>query len=271
MQRKGAVDTNTDETGNSNSETYERTQSSATTVLATLEFVGGAPTRKLGEIIDHLGRPKSTVLRLLDTLVKSGFVRRVGPGEYGTTLKLWRLGCQALHELETGTLIHPALKRMSFETGESGLYAVYDNGYSVFVEKIDSIQPVAASVAIGARAPAYATATGKSLLAHQSAEEIERVLKSVVSHTARTITDYDALQAELATVRNEGLALSYGEWREEIAGAASPVFNRYGEVVGAVGISCPLSRVEERLTELGKTVMATASELSLRFGATERS
>ncbi|MGF7163157.1 DNA-binding IclR family transcriptional regulator [Rhodoligotrophos appendicifer] len=237
------------------------------TVLSTLDYLGGARSRRLPEIITFLGRPKSTVLRLLETLVRSGFARRVGPGEYSVTVKLWRLGCQAINETDLKALILPAIRKMSMETEESGLYAVYEDGYSVFVEKIDSPQPVAASVTIGSRAPAYATATGKSMLAYQSTEEIERVLRAAQVCSPRTVIDYANLQIQLALVRERRLAFSSGEWREDIAGAAAPVFNRFGDVIGAIGISCPRSRMDQRMESLGRIVHTTAQELSASLGA----
>lgn len=244
-------------------------QSSAATVLQTLEFIGGDESRRLAEIVAHLGRPKSTVLRLIDTLVRSGYVRRISPGEYGVTIKLWRLARHAVDSRTLDSLVRPAIEQMAIDTAESGLYGIYEKGSVVFVEKVDSRQPVAASVAVGERAPAYATATGKSLLAYQSPEEIERVLSTATVFTPHTITDHDELQRQLAAVRSDGIAYSYGEWHPDIAGAAAPVFDRYGKVVGAIGISCPRSRVEQRLGPLGEIVRATAVELSASFGASE--
>lgn len=242
-------------------------QSSALTVLNTLEFIGGARSRRLAEVIAHLGRPKSTVLRLLETLVRSGFVRRIGPGEYGVTVKLWRLGCQAVIRDEAEPLILAAIRKMAIETAESSIYAIYEDGHSVFVQKIDSPQPVAASVTIGSRAPAYATATGKSMLAYQPEAEIERVLRAATACTKFTVTDRDALLRQLQAVREQRIAYSVGEWREDIAGAAAPVFNRHDEVIGAIGISCPRTRVEERIDVLGAIVGETAGELSRSLGA----
>lgn len=241
--------------------------SSAMTILQALEYIGGDRSRRLSDIVLHLGRPKSTVLRLLDTLVRAGFVKRIAPGEYGVTIKLWRLGTHALDGRMLESLILPAIKKMTIDTGESGLYAIYENGFSVFVEKVDSPQPVAASVAIGARAPAFATATGKSMLAFQTPDEIERVLRSATVCTKYTITDYDKLQRQLAEVRSKRIAFSFGEWREDIAGAAAPVFDRHDQIVGAIGISCPRGRVEQRLKSLGEIVRSAAIELSGAFGA----
>ncbi|OFW44653.1 MAG: hypothetical protein A3J29_19295 [Acidobacteria bacterium RIFCSPLOWO2_12_FULL_67_14b] len=151
---------------------------------------------------------------------------------------------------------------MAIDTGESGLFAIYENGHAVYVDKADSPQPVATSVSIGSRSPAYATATGKALLAYQPAAEIERVIGQACACMPRTLTGRRVLLAELERVRERRLAYSVGEWHEEIAGAPAPVFGHSGEVVGAVGISCPRARVEERIEVLGAIVQSAAKELS---------
>ena len=244
-----------------------RRLSSAATVLSVFEFVGGEKSRPLPDIIRHLRRPKSTVLRLLDTLVRSGFIRRVAPGEYAVTLKAWRVGSQALASLDLQTTIDPVVRSVARQTGESALFAVYEDGHAVYVDKADSSMPVASFVKIGTRAPAYATATGKTLLAHQPEAEVERVLKNLRRCTPTTITNAGALRRALEDIREQKLAFSNGEWREEVAGAAAPVFDRSGALVGAVGVTCPRNRAQERLQNLGAIVRSVAGDLSERLGA----
>ncbi len=239
----------------------------AGTVLATLEFVGSDRKRTLSEVIKYLRRPKSTVLRVLDTLVRSGFVHRVAAGEYAVTLKAWRVGSQALAGIDLDSRIVPVVRRIAQETGEAALFAIYEDGFAVYVEKADSTQPVATFVSIGTRAPAHATATGKVLLAFQTEEEITRVIGKAKPCTPYTHVDRNALRRELADIRHTHLSLSLGEWREEVAGVGAPVFDRGGRVVGALGITCPRNRAEERLEFLGQLVRKVARETSIGLGA----
>lgn len=236
-------------------------------MLDVLECVGTAKTRSLREVMDAVPRPKSTLLRLLGTLISKGFVQRVGPGRYAMTLKAWRLGAQALNYQDIDTLIVPVLKRAASESEESALYAVYDDGCALYVEKASSPQAVAATVAIGDRAPAHATATGRVLLAFQLQEEIERVARSAERGARKPVMARKHLMAELDAVRRNGVACVQGEWRKEVAGVAAPVVDRTGTVIAALGIFCPSHRIEGKLEHVVSIVRRLARELSLSLGA----
>ena len=71
-------------------------QSSIAKALGILEYVGLNGRTSLAEISAHTGLPRSTLLRLVATLVDLGFLRRTDRGEYGVALKLWRIGCTAV-------------------------------------------------------------------------------------------------------------------------------------------------------------------------------
>jgi len=59
------------------------------------------------------------------------------------------------------------MKRLAQETGETIHPAVLDGMDVVYIDKIDSRQPIGAYATVGGRAPRYAVATGKALLATQ--------------------------------------------------------------------------------------------------------
>lgn len=243
--------------------------SSVEKALWILQFVGQAKQRTLAEITATTRLPKSTTVRLLNTLVNAEFLRRTSHGHYAIAIKVWRIGCSAVSYEDVRKDVIPALQRLVDETSETAFYAVYEDGFAVYVEKLDSVQPIRSFTPIGGRSPAYAAASGKALLAWQPAEEIERVADLAQSHTSTTIAGATAIVDHCTEIRTSGYALNRGEWREGVWGVAAPVRGRDGAVVSSIGISGPRERVETNLDGYVDTVRATAKQLSRLFGGEE--
>ena len=62
--------------------------------LAVLEFVGLNGESGVAQIAAATKLPKSTLHRLINTLVEEGFLRRTAYGQYRVTVKLWRIGAR---------------------------------------------------------------------------------------------------------------------------------------------------------------------------------
>ena len=65
--------------------------------------------------------------------------------------------------------------------------------------------------------------------------------------TEKTIVDPDVLRKELAQIRQQGYAVSYGEWILDASGIAAPIFDRNGEIAAALTISGPTQRFTEEI------------------------
>ena len=103
----------------------------------------------------------------------------------------------------------PVLRRLARETDETALLTVpnSERARSVCLERVESSQPLRLSVEPGRRLPLHAGASQKALLAFLAEEEIERVAEGSLERLCRaTITDADALRANLAEVRACGWA-----------------------------------------------------------------
>ncbi len=126
------------------------------------------------------------LLRLIQVLVHHGFVRRTAHGEYAVSLKLWRIGCNAVDSEAVRDEVIPLLRNLVESTGETAHYAVYEDGHSMYVEKVDGLHPIRAYTKVGGRSPAYATATGKALLAWRDADEIVEIGRTAKRWTGTT-------------------------------------------------------------------------------------
>lgn len=236
-------------------------------------FSPDRPELGVTEVSDLLGRPKSSVSRLLRSMAEAGFLERdsVG-GRYRLTLELAALGETAREATPLQRLAQPVLEGLTAATGETSNLVVLEGGEGVNVSGVQSRRTVRHIGVLGRRLPLHATAAGKALVAWMTPKERARLpgWGCFPPLTPRTLRDAAALEAELQRVRARGWASAWGELEPELAAVAAPVRDHRGEVAGALVISAPISRVpEEALPGLGATLMGAARGLSRTLGYRE--
>lgn len=220
---------------------------------------------RITEVATELGLTKSNAYRLLKTLESAGFLQQdPNTKDFKPSLRLWELGLHAVRRLDLRAVAADSLRRLSEASRETVHLAVLDGGEVIYVEKIDSAEPVAAYTRLGGRAPAYCVATGKALLSQMPEADFSKLGLSLKKHSQFTITSMKALRAELAKAAANGFAINRGEWRESVWGLASAIRDATGAVVAAVGVSGPRFRLEspERCDELAALVKNAAREIS---------
>ena len=240
--------------------------------LAILEAMAreGGPMA-LGEISAEVELTRSTVHRLLATLISRGFVHQDPiSGRYFLGLKALEVGASCLTTMDIRLIARPFLRNLARECGETANLAVLDGLDVVYIDQVEAESIVKMRARLGSRGPAHCTGSGKVLLAALSDEELDRCLAGRIlkRYTARTITDPERLREELRRVRKEGYAVDFGEMEPAIRCAAAPVRNYEGQVICAVSISGPNTRIDgDRLrTVLVPAVRRTAQEITRELG-----
>ena len=216
-----------------------------------------------------LGLTKSNVFRLLNTLVQLGYVRRLeDAGHYELTLKMWSVSSKLVSRLDVKRAASPHIERLMRSSNESVHLSVFADGGVIYVDKLESEQPVRAYSRIGDRPPAHCVATGKVLLAYLPDALLSTVLAGGLKRfTPNTITDEVALRQELHEIRATGYATNRGEWRASVCGVAAPIRDWSGVVVAAVGISGPSERLRpEMLDQIAPRVISCARAISSDIG-----
>lgn len=236
-------------------------------VLETLSRLDGAHYT-LEQIAEEVELTRSNVHRTLQTLAHAGYVRRDAiTGAYQCTLKMFELGTRQLVSMDARRLAPPFMRELARSTGETVHLSVLDGMDVVYVDKIDSPQPLVAYSTVGGRAPAYAVATGKVLLAFQAPDYIEHYADAIQRHTEATHVSRSVLKQELADIARVGYAINRGEWRKGIGGVAAPIFNGLDHVVAALGISGPLERLNnQKMVKYAQPLKAAAREISAHMG-----
>jgi IclR family KDG regulon transcriptional repressor len=238
--------------------------------LAVLEAVAelDGEVRTIEELASHLKLTKSNVHRTLQTLAYAGYlVKDDTSGSYRSTMRLFELGAKQLARFDVRKFAQPHLRALAEESGETVHLSVLEGMDVVYIDKIDSPQPVRSYTVIGGRAPAYTVATGKAMLTYQPDGYIERYAQSLVRHSPNTIVSLPVLKEELAKVARVGYAVNHGEWRESVGGLAVAIFNGLDQVVAALGISGPLERLTPaKMKKLAPSVKRNALEISHAMG-----
>jgi DNA-binding IclR family transcriptional regulator len=223
----------------------------------------------LGELAERVSLPKSSVHRLLATLIAHGFVERdPGTRRYRLGLRLFELGSTVIHERGLHSAAHPVLEELSLSTGETCHLAVLSGLEAVYVYKVDGPSSIVMSSRVGGRAPCHATSIGKVLTAWAGEDLVRQLRKHQLRRCTRnTITTAKAFEEELAKVREQGYGLDLEELEEGLRCIAAPVRDQSGKVVAALGIAGPRWRFQDdQLKGLIAPVVKAARELSRNLG-----
>lgn len=240
--------------------------------LSLLEaFTPERPKLGITELSRLLRLSKTSVFRLAATLEAAGYLCcDETTGRYALSVRLFELGCVAVASSGIREAAAPFLEHVARVSQETAHLAILDDGQVVYVDKIDSPQPITTNTRLGGRADAYCTATGKVILAFQPESVVASVIeRGLRPYTSTTITDPSVLRRQLELVRRTGYAINQAEWREGVVGVAAPVFNHARQAVAAVGVAAPAARAStahyEKWIEL---VLRAAAETSTRLGCT---
>lgn len=121
---------------------------------------------------------------------------------------------------------------------------------------------------IGHIMPAYATASGKVLLAALPPEEQERLLDSInlVPYTQRTITDKDRLLDALGQIRRQGYATELEELMIQRSCVAAPIHNRANQVIAAISFSASSESLAQNHSALVNDIISAGNQISAELG-----
>lgn len=225
----------------------------------------------LKEISKRVGLNGSTTYRILATLSEHGYVRQGKDKSYRLGFQLLQLGEAARSQINLRDEAIEFLEVMAIECGELANLVVPSDFQVTYIAQASGRfhDAVRLFTRLGARVPLHCTGVGKSILANMSADEIDQYIKEqgLPGFTEFTITNPIQLRQELENIRNQGYAIDYEEFNMGVRCVASPIRDKIGCVVAAVGVSGPAVRITpDRFPELGSLVSRTALEISRSFG-----
>jgi DNA-binding IclR family transcriptional regulator len=211
----------------------------------------------LREIASRSGLPKSTVHRLLSTLGLRGFVIR------DPLTGTYRLGLKGMRHAGSGPDTRAVLSDLALSSGETANLGALTGTDVVYVDRVESPQALRWELGVGSRVPAHCSGMGKAILAFLDRDAVRRLLPSrLKAYTARTITERDALLAELSLIRRRGYALDEEEFMDGVRCVAVPVWDGRDEVTGALSLAGPAFRLT---TDAAMTQVRPLQDAALRI------
>jgi len=207
----------------------------------------------VGELAEATDLPKSTVSRLVAALERHALVQRDGvrgplrPGPVMLRLDRRGVGDRDLTELSAD-----ALRHLAEASAETINLAVPTPLGVEHLSQVDSHHFIGSTNWIGRRVPHETTAVGKVFLAFGA---------------VRIAEQHAGLVPELEAVRVRGYATAIGELEPGLAAMAAPVRAGAGDVVAALSISGPETRLtRERIAGLAPVLLDEAATVSARLG-----
>ncbi len=242
-----------------------------------IEIVANGPAqgRSLSDLARELGASKSTTLALARTLTSHRMLRDVRPGpRYSLGTALIRLGDITRSQLPLGEICLPVLIDLADLTKMTTRVAINDEGYPVFIERVDGPGSVRFHTPLGQREEPHASAAGKAILATMTDSEVRAICadNGLTARTPNTITDIDSLLASLVSVRANGFAVDDEEDAEGIFCVGAAFFGHGRVCQGAVSVTGIKSDLPVwKVNELGRTVRRAADQVSDLLGGDRHS
>jgi DNA-binding IclR family transcriptional regulator len=215
------------------------------------------------EAAKDLGLNRASAHRFITTLRDLGYVRRNPSGDYEATFKLLELGMAQADKFEIRRMAKPVMRDLAAEFDETVNLGILDNGFVVYLDKVESRELLRMDSGVGTTTPPHATALGKAMAAFLPPKDLSDLIAKThfEAMTPNTITTPEAFEAEMAAIRERGYAVDDEELSIHLYCVAAPIFDLNGYPSFALSVSGPASRVKG-LKILPEKLVAKTGELS---------
>lgn len=227
------------------------------------------PSRGVSEIAEAVGLHKATTHRLITTLVNHGYLERLPETQqYRLGMQLATLGLSILRNMDLRREALPYMAHLVARCEETSDLSIYDRGEALIVEVLRSRRVLAMATGVGQHLPLHATAGGKVFLAFLPESDREALLaRPMKCYTPKTIIDPDVLREESARFRAQSYTFDDEEYELGVRAVAAPIRNALGQVIAALSMPGPVSRISEDLiSEMAGALMEGATAISHRMG-----
>ncbi|MEH7118451.1 IclR family transcriptional regulator [Neobacillus vireti] len=245
----------------------DKSNNSLTNALTILKsFSMDKPEQGVTEIAENLNIGKSTVHRLLLSLGSEGFVYKdPNSNQYSLGTSLLSLTNIVNSQLPIVNESIPILNVLTERTGETSHLGILEEEHIIYLQKIESENPVELSTHIGMRQPIHATSIGQVILAYLNEKTMNKLLpEKLEKFTDKTITTRDQLKMKLSVITQQHFVICVEEYENGFASIAAPVFDEAGQVIAAVSIVGPMNRIMKKIKQKAfiEEVRSAAGKLS---------
>ena len=235
--------------------------------LRVLEAVATAdgPVR-LSHLASELDMQKSSVHRVLQTLIDAGFVTRDPTTDlYVATLKIWELGSAVASALPIKRLAATALLELHRRTGETVSLSILDGDDVLYLDKILAPRPMGFTTRAGSRVAAPMTAGGRAMLALEP--DPEAIIDRVAKRLGKGVFDPAKAMTDVRRARRDGYLVGTGRAERGVVGIAAAVPGPDGRAAAGITVSAPAKRVTDaRRQEIIDALLVAVTVLTEALG-----
>lgn len=240
--------------------------SSIQRVLDIIRYVCTAQrAASLPDIIDELDIPKATAHRLVQQLEEQGFFQINMRGNLmpGPAMRKIALGVTNSNEIKVQR--QAILQGLSHRVNETCGISIPDGAEMIYYDRVQANWPLQVHLPIGSHVPIWGSASGKLYLARLPEAVRKRVLKNLplVKLARNTITDPDALEAELVRIRENDLGIDNEEFIDGMVAISVPVTHKDGRLAACLFCHAPVIRCSlDELKSYEPAMREAAAQLS---------
>lgn len=203
----------------------------------------------LPELVAETGLPKPTVHRMLQQLEAAGMLQRdADRRHYSSGLRLRQL---AENILLNGTIHggrHAILSRIVEEIGESCNITALSGNQVLYIDRVETTEPLRFFLHPGSRVPIHCSASGKLLLSQMNPTQQQRLLahSALEGFTNKTLTSTRELNSELEQIRRNGYAIDNEEFLSDLLCIAVQVPRAGGQSNMCIAVQAPTTRLNPK-------------------------
>jgi IclR family KDG regulon transcriptional repressor len=214
----------------------------------------------LTEISKRTTLNKSTVHRLLTSLEGRGFLLRdPETDKYRLGFRIWELSANLSRTDDPAILLLPEMQRLRDAVGETISLYIRDGKERIRVQAVESMQTIRRVAPVGVRLPLAVGASSKILVAYANLATQELIISDP---SWPDYVERERYKKQLEEIREQGFSTSIEERELGTSAVAAPVFGRSGELVAALAISGPASRLTlDKMKEHASLLIEAATRM----------
>ncbi|MDR7870224.1 MAG: IclR family transcriptional regulator [Tissierellaceae bacterium] len=193
----------------------------------------------VSELAEKLSLPNSSTHRILATLKKNHFVMQSSETKkYRLGYKVLTLSSNIIKEDNLTLTAKPHMKVLANKINKTIALCVMEGESVVCLDYVESKDTYMFMVRTGFAMPPHATSAGKAIQAFMPIDQVQNIyLNNHEEVTSNTLTDFKSFLTELGKVRQDGYAVSDEELQIGVQGAACPIFDYNGRVIGSLSFT----------------------------------
>jgi DNA-binding IclR family transcriptional regulator len=219
----------------------------------------------LQEIAESMRMPKSTTFRIVQSLEQMGYLVRLDDQKYCLSFRFTRLAGMVMSTLSIRQVARPPMSELARQTNETVTLNMANGRDRICIDVIDTPSPLMSLARPGQNVRLDGKgATGKILMAHLPAKDLQRLIGPAARATARKPSE---LMSELARIREDGYSVSHGEHVLGLSAIAAPVWESNDTPNYCITVTAPTVRMQPKVDEFVKLLLRTSNDISRRLGA----